>query len=153
MRIAFGLLVLAGCAVAQVVTNEQAQDTLLVLQMGACERRCPVYKLTIYADGSAVYDGRHYVKQAGLVKTKISLDALGKLIAEAGKLRFFETTTKLADCAGAASDGATAILTISNRGKSRTLVHFRGCPGDESEKWKQFEDRIVTALQAGKWIR
>ncbi len=153
MQLVFGLLWMTAAAVAQVVSDEQPADTLVVLQMGACERQCPVYKLTIFADGSAVYDGRHYVKQKGLLRAKVSLDQLGRIVGDARKLKFFETKTELAKCEGAKSDGVTALLTISTAGRSRTLVHFRGCPGEESQRWKQFEDLIVTAIGAGKWIR
>lgn len=148
----------AGQAVIR--SDEQPADTLIVLQMGACERQCPVYKIVLFADGSGVFDGRHYVRRPGVMRFKIGLEVLGKLVAEADAIRFFELKSRyLASEPGAGvcetpkPDAPIAVLTLSGRGRAKTLQHNRGCGGGDAVRLKQFEDWIVEATQVSKWIR
>ena len=141
---------------AQVVSDEQPRDTLIVLQMGACERRCPVYRLMLFADGSTVLDGRHYVRVPGLFRSKMKLDSIAKLIAQAEAIRFFDLKNSYepgGDCESPKSDAPAAVLTISSRGRAKTIQHFRGCAGREADQLKQLEDAIVDASGIGKRIR
>jgi Domain of unknown function (DUF6438) len=73
----------AACARAAQTLKTNELDTLIVLQRGACERRCAVYKVIIFADGSVVFDGRSYVRRPGLAKTKHQPGDIGQLIDEA----------------------------------------------------------------------
>lgn len=140
----------------QIISDEQPRDSLIVLQMGACERRCPVYQLILFADGSTLFDGRHYVRIHGPFRSKVSLDSVGKLMAEAEAIRFFELKNSYepgGDCESPKSDGPTARLTISSRGRAKTIVHFRGCAGHEAAQLTRIEDAIVEASGVAKRIR
>ena len=150
------LLLLLMAMPLQLVSDEQPPDTLIVLQMGACERRCPVYRLVLFADGSVLFDGRHYVRVPGLFRSKVSLDSIGKLITEAESIRFFELKNSYApgaDCESPKSDAPSATLTITSRARAKTIQHFRGCSGREPEQLKQLEDAIVAASGISKRIR
>lgn len=46
--------------------NRTSADTFIVLQTGACERRCPVYRLIIFDDGTLIWYGQAYVKRLGV---------------------------------------------------------------------------------------
>ncbi len=153
LRILAGLVGLNAIAAAwQVVkTDEQPADALIVMQRGACEKRCAVYKVVIFADGSAIFDGRYNVKRPGLFKTTISRDAVGKLLAEAEALNFFALSGKSCATIDPASPNLT--LTVGGQGKSRTIVQHLGCPGQDTDKLKQFGLKIDTALQTAKWVR
>ncbi|MEP6834679.1 MAG: DUF6438 domain-containing protein [Gemmatimonas sp.] len=147
------------------MSNAQPQDALIVLQMGACERRCPVYKIVIFADGTTIYEGRHYVTKPGVVRGKMSLDTLGKILADADALRFYGLKQRYApveavneaalsgECLTPKSDAPSAILTVSAKGRSNTIVHFRGCSGADAVRLTQFEDRIVSAANIAKLTR
>ena len=140
-------------------TDEQPADTLIVLQLGACERHCPVYRLAIFADGSTLFEGRYYVRRAGVVRGRISLESLAQLLAEADALQFFKLKDRYvpgdpgSDCAAAKSDGPTAVLTISARGRAKTVQHYRGCAGTDPERLTKFENGIAEAANVTKWIR
>jgi len=140
----------------QVISDEQPRDSLIVLQMGACERRCPVYRLVLFADGSTLFDGRYYVRVPGPFRSKVSLDSLGKLMGQAEAIRFFELKDSYqpgGDCESPKSDGPAATLTISLRGRAKTILHFRGCAGREADQLTKLEDAIVEASGVAKRIR
>src|SRR5262245_12821683 len=57
-------------------------DTIVTLQRGGCEKRCAVYKLVLFADGTVIYDGQYYVRRAGVVVDKVSVDVIAALVEE-----------------------------------------------------------------------
>jgi hypothetical protein len=139
-------------------TNELPADTLIVLQRGACEHRCAVYKVIIFADGSVIFDGRHYVRRPGLTKSNISLEALGQLLDEAAALRFFSLKERYgygdgAGCDSSDTDARSAIVSISSGGASKTVLHYYGCVGAESERLKQYEEKIDSAVNTARWVK
>ncbi len=162
-RIAAGAILLfastvGGWAAETIKTDQLPGDTLIVLRRGACEHRCAVYNVIIFADGSAIFDGRHYVRRASLIKTKIPLEELGRLLGEAAALGFFEMPARYepnagAGCSSSKSDAPVAILSISTGGKSHTVVHYLGCEGSESERLARFEEQIDRAVNAAQWVR
>ncbi len=87
--------------------HEPAPDTLIVLQRGACEQRCAVYRLTIFADGTVIYEGRYFVHRSGLIKSGISPDVLNKLIGDLESRRVLP--------ARGAITGLAAVKTIATR--------------------------------------
>jgi hypothetical protein len=147
----------AACGWQTLKTNEQPADTLIVLERGACEHRCAVYNVIIFADGSAIFDGRHYVRRPDVVRTRISLDALGKLLDEAAALHFFDLKDRYAPgtvgCDSAKPDAPTAIVSISSGGKSKTVVHHQGCSGSDSDRLLQFEVNIDRAVNTVSWVK
>ena len=139
-------------------TNELPADTLIVLQRGACEHRCAVYKVIIFADGSVIFEGRSYVRRSGLVRSNISLETLRRLLDEAAALRFFDLKERYGDgsavgCDTIRSDAPTAVVSISSAGTSKTVVHYLGCVGAESERLRQFEEKIDKTVNAARWIK
>ena len=141
-----------------VKTNEAAPDTLIVLQRGACEQRCAVYRLVIFADGTVIYEGRHFVRRPGLIKSGISPEVLSKLIRDLDAGGFFQLEDNYGyankdRCDSMDSDGPTAILSVSNRGRSKTVLHNHGCVGSVPKRVTELEDRVDRAAGAVKWIK
>ena len=152
--------VVAQTAASPVKTDEQPAETLLILQMGACERQCPVYRIILFSDGSGIFEGRYLVRRPGLLRLKTSREQLGKLMLEASSLydlpgRFApnEQTSGGGACESPQSDAPTAILTIGTRSRTKTILHYRGCVGADADRLKQFEDRIIATSGAAKSIR
>ena len=139
-------------------TNELSRDTLIVLQRGACERRCAVYNVIVFADGSVIFDGRHYVRRPGLAKTTIRREAVRQLLDEAASLGFFELKPRYGygdavDCETMRSDAPTAVVSISSGGMAKTIVHNQGCAGPASDRLKQFEEKIDKAVNSTRWVK
>ena len=155
-------VLVSGAVAAQnmqaVKTNELPADTLIVLQRGACERRCAVYKVMIFADGSVLFDGRHYVRRPILAKASISLETVRQLLDEVVALRFFDLKARYGyddatGCDSIKSDAPSAIVSISSGGASKTVMHYLGCVGADSERLKRFEEKIDEAVNTARWIK
>lgn len=156
-RILFLLVVSGVCRAQTVKSDALPQDTILVMQRGACEMRCAVYNIVVFADGSAIFDARHYVRRPGLFKTTIPREDLKRLLDQASGLGFFDLKEPLVRenkaCEAARSDAPTAILSISSNGKSNTLVHDRACGSALSKRLIDFENSIDKVLNTAKWIK
>lgn len=159
MTRATALLLLALPALAwQVQSDELPADTLIVLQRGACERRCAVYNVIIFSDGSVIFDGRHYVRQTGVVKSSINRDILAGLLHDANETHFFDLKDRYGygsttGCDSMRSDAPTAILTIASAGRSKTVLHHHGCVNADAGRLKELEDKIDKAVNAVRWIK
>ncbi|MBI4904820.1 MAG: hypothetical protein HY820_14360 [Acidobacteria bacterium] len=154
------LMAAAGCAFASqtVKTDELPADTLITLQRGACEKRCAVYNLVIFADGSVIYDGRYNVKRTGLIKSSITREALGALLKDVDAAGFYRLPDRLgygstAGCDSVLSDAPTAILSVATAGKSKTVLHDLRCKGKVPDQLKGLEERIDRAVNSVRWIK
>jgi len=78
------LFLLAAPALAQApaAPADPAAGSVILLERGACEARCAVYRVVIFADGTVLYHGRYFVHHAGVVKSGISVESLNKLLAD-----------------------------------------------------------------------
>ena len=141
----------------EIRSDELPADTFILQQRGACEHRCPVYRIIFFADGSALFDGRSYVRRAETIRTKVSLETLGKLIADIKASGFFDWKERYAPgvdgCQAPKSDAATVILSVSTAGKLKTIVHYRGCGGSEPARLTDLEDRIDAAVNSARWVK
>jgi Domain of unknown function (DUF6438) len=131
---------------------------LIVLQRGACEHRCAVYKVIIFADGSVIFDGRSYVRRTGVIRASIGLEAVRKLLDETAAIRFFDLRQRYAPgqpsgCDSSQSDAPTAIISVNSAGKSNTVIHYHGCAGADSNRLTQLEDEIDMAVNTGRWVK
>jgi hypothetical protein len=141
-----------------VKTRESAPDTLITLQRGACEKRCAVYRLVIFADGTVIYEGQYFVRQTGLIKSSISPEVLAKLIGDLETGGFFQLESnygygKTDGCDSIDTDGPLAILSVSNQGRSKTVLHHHRCVGPVPNRVTELEDKIDRAVGAVKWIK
>jgi len=150
------------CAVAMfprgATANDVAPDTLVTLQRDACEQRCAVYRVVIFADGTVLYEGRHFVRRNSLIKSGVSPETLARLIDLLESGGFFELDTDYGYsrahlCDRMDADGPAAILSVSSRGRSKTVLHSHRCVGAVSDRLTAFEDAVDRAVGAVKWIK
>lgn len=71
-------------------SNQVPPDTVIVLQREACERRCSVYRLVIFADGEVVWDGIAYVSTMGTARGRIDPSAIKEWLEEERAMKFFD---------------------------------------------------------------
>lgn len=150
---------LHGQAVGQAVkTNQSAPDTLITLQRGACEQRCAVYRLMIFADGTVIYDGQHFVRRTGLIRSGISPEVLSKLLHDLETGGFFRMENNYGygntdRCKSIDPGEPMAILSVSNQGRSKTVLHNHGCAGPIPSRLTDLEDKVDRAAGTVKWIK
>lgn len=133
-------------------------DTLIVLDRGACEQRCAVYRLVVFADGTVIYEGRYFVRRAGIIRSSIPPEALARLLASLDAGGFFSMEDNYGygnkeHCDALEPGEATAILTVSSGGRSKTILHSHGCSGKASSRLTGLEDDVDRAVGTARWIK
>ncbi len=134
------------------------QDLMITLERTVCFGECPDYKLTITADGAAVFEGRHAVKQDGAtIKSVISQEKLKQLIAEFDRVKFFsfedDYTGDSRVCDEVVTDCPSAITSIRIIGKSKTVKHYHGCLGPKVPKeLAELENKIDEIVNTAQWL-
>jgi len=158
----FALLTLAGynrdfksTAIAPI--EEIPRDLVIVLDRGFCFGTCPEYKLTISANGSVEFRGRHYVKKKGIVRTTISREQLKHLVAEFEKAKYFTLRDRYVNkedgCAARLSDNPTVNTSITIAGKTKSVKHYHGCKGPPAlKRLTALENKIDEVVNASQWF-
>ena len=131
-------------------------DTEIGLERRRCDLRCPVYKLTLSADGKVVYEGRNFVKRTGTVRSNIDEQKLAALIAEIERVNYFSLQDKYipgANCPQVATDYPTVITSVRINGRSHMIEHYHGCSGsDVLQELINLETKIDQAVNTEQWI-
>src|SRR5262245_27956724 len=157
----FILLVFTGCSRETPPTaasiNETPGDSVTVLERGVCFGTCPAYKLTITANSSVEFEGRHFVKKKGLVRATISWEQLKRLVAEFEKAKFFTLKDRYVDegdgCAEVLTDSPTVKTSIKIAGKTKSVEHYHGCQGPPIlERLTALENKIDEVVNASQWF-
>lgn len=127
----------------------------LELSRGACYGPCPVYTVTIDAQGRVEWDGEKHVEHVGLRRKQLdSLDALRdlwrRLDPAASQLLATDEATW---CPEQFSDSPTVVVTIVAHGAERRVSDYQGCKGHAPlEAFRALEDEIDAVAGTAEWI-
>jgi len=119
-----------------------------------CFGTCPIYNLTIYANGKVEYEGLGYVKIEGNRKSTISADKIEELVSAIDKAKFFSLEDQYV---AGATDLPAVTLSITLNGKSKSVYHygFLDCKGrfdDAPQELCELEDKIDEVVDSKRWI-
>jgi hypothetical protein len=133
-------------------------DTVIVMQRGGCERRCAVYKVAIFADGTVLFEGKYYLRQPGVYETTVDLAKVRRLLQELAEIHYFHLADEYGyngkGCKGmSVSPEQTVITSIISGGQGKSINHYRGCLGEVSQRLSALEDRISATAQTARWIK
>jgi len=132
----FTAIATACSAGEQGVTQAQPDDPVISLSEGPCLGTCPVYDMTLHADGAYVLNGERFVKATGVSEGKLGKQAWSKAQAALEKAGFWslkpvQTPETLATCH---TDAPTAKVTWRTaEGKEKTVTYDAGCGVQEMQ--------------------
>jgi hypothetical protein len=146
---------------AQTVSTPQAipADTTITLERTECFGVCPVYKVTISADGTVTFHGERHVEKMGVAKGSVSREEVGKLVARFEAVNYFSLkdayTPDSGNCTEVATDHPSANTSISMGGKFKSVRHYHGCTGlkEELKGLTELEDEIDEVADTARWIK
>lgn len=133
-------------------------DTVITLERDECGGYCPVYMVTISANGGVVYKGKKFVKMVGIAKGHVSVDTLRRLISDFEAVGYFSLkdgySPARGNCPRVATDLSSATTSIRIGGKSKSVEHYHGCSGlDVLKDLAALEDKIDEAVNARQWVK
>lgn len=103
-------------------------DALIQMRRSGCvDRPCPVYGVSIFLDGTVVYDGVANVGAIGQRTWKVSPDKVSQLVSSIEAMGFLDTPTGAGVCR-AATQTAIVILDYRPGCTEKTVLHDDRCP-------------------------
>jgi hypothetical protein len=103
-------------------------DAMVQMRRSGClGDHCPAYSVSIFQDGSVVYEGRAHVAVSGVQRGSVSSEGLSALISQIDAVRFLDSASDCCVCSGA---DQTEIVVLDYRPGSiaKTIVHDAQCP-------------------------
>ena len=121
-------------------------DTLIKLERTQCFGTCPVYSVTIDAEGNVSYEGKQYVRVEGPQTSRSSVEAVAAILAAAERLGFFELRDRYR---APITDLPTTFVTIRSGGRTKRVEDYYGAP----EGLRKLEAQIDAVANTRQWIR
>jgi hypothetical protein len=109
----------------------------------ACFGMCPIFKFTLYSDGSATYVGKNNVNLIGNYHTQLDATALQKLNNVAQKTGYFSMQENYDN--PQVTDLPSVITEITNGTELKKVRSRRGAPSDLKTVHSVFDDIIAAA--------
>ncbi len=123
------------------------------LNGGDCKDCPPRYTLTIYADGTVIYEGIEFVKTKGKVTTNIGKEKVKQIMDSFEKTDFFSIKRDYI-----AIDRPVATLSASFRGNANRIENSYSTGGfytdnKEAQSLMALENEIDEVVQSGQWVK
>lgn len=130
-------------------------DLLISLERGPCFGTCPIYTLTIHADGTVDYQGTGFVKVEGNRSIKISSEQIQELVTAIDNANFFSLKDQYM---APATDLPSITLSITLDGHSKSIWHYGmlDCSGeldDAPRELCELEDKIGEVVNSDQWVK
>lgn len=158
------LLLLAVSPVAAPLVDRPA-STVIALQRGGCERRCAVYKVVLFGDGTGLFNAAYYTPWKGAAPFRVAPERIAALAADAqaggffgmrDEYRVFRDAEGLHGSPGCTvsgqDDAPLAIVTVSVAGQARTIVHDHRCGGADPDRLTMLEDEIDAVAGSHRFL-
>ncbi|MBD2121113.1 DUF6438 domain-containing protein [Trichocoleus sp. FACHB-262] len=124
------------------------RQSVVTLERTACFGFCPMYKLTIYADGRVIYEGNQFVKVKGIKTTRISPLKARQLMLEFQRMQYFNLQDRYE---GGPTDAPSAITSFQMGRRFKTVHHYLASP-DAPQTLTDLEAKIDATVNVQQWI-
>jgi hypothetical protein len=138
------LMILAFAATAA----GQTSRTKITMERKGCpmDLTCAVYKLTLEADGSVLFEGKQRVSAMGAHRRKIQPAAVEELAHRFDAISYFDLPEHLGSC----TDAPMVLTSVSLEGRSHQVSDWE-C--GTAPSLKTLEDEIDQASNSEIWVR
>lgn len=120
----------------------------ITLHRSHCFGICPVYNVTIYGNGTVVYEGIANVNRTGIQISTISGDQVRQLLFDFKNIDYFSfNETEIAN--NVVYDAPYCITSLSINGKTKTIQHYETA---KPEALTVLEDTIDETVHSSQWI-
>ncbi|HEX7504741.1 MAG TPA: DUF6438 domain-containing protein [Syntrophales bacterium] len=124
------------------------QSVVISIERGPCFGSCPVYRVTMYGDGTVRYDGKDHVRVRGSQTAIIASDKVKQLADEIEKIGFFSLRDSYTEVS--VTDAPTVVLYVAVDGKKKQMKHYLG-DFKAPKTLETIETRIDEVAGTGRW--
>ena len=124
-------------------------EMIIRLERTVCFGSCPIYRVTIYDNGTVVYEGRAYVGARGIRKANIGTDVVQQLAAELNNSGYFLLQDSYNEQMW--SDAPSIITYVKIGDKEKHIEHYAGAKNVPEELYR-LEKLIDDTANSSRWI-
>ncbi|MBT7896773.1 MAG: hypothetical protein HN564_07225 [Flavobacteriales bacterium] len=141
MRYIFVFLVIlySSCNLSSSSTYEIQKKLIISLNKTACFGTCPVYKIKIYNNQSAIFEGIKFVEKEGSYNFKISKKEINTILKKAKKINFQKMEDEYTELI---TDLPTTYIMINNK----QIKDYYGAPKELKELEEIIENIFLNKL-------
>ena len=139
ISVLFIFLINISCNTVSENAKEKLKQLAVSLEKTACFGTCPVFKIKIYKNGDAIFEGKKFVKKTGLIKFKVKQNEIQKILAKAKNIKF---TKMLNEYTEKITDLPTTYIQI----KEKKIKDYYGAPKKLKDLEKLIEEIVLNKL-------
>lgn len=148
---------------SEFLKQEIPQNLEIKLARTACYGTCPVYELTIYADGKVIFEGKQNVRVQEKAEGQISQEQVKQIIDEFEKADYFSLNDQYKNaqdgCPTFWTDSPSVNTSIRFGEHEKAISHYYGCRekgGGGAKVYPaelyQLESKIDEIANTKQWI-
>jgi Domain of unknown function (DUF6438) len=156
-----GLLLLSACAPrnagSSAADSPEAREQgipVITLERTACFGGCPVYRLSVTAEGAVVYEGKAHVRHLGPASGRVDADRVNALLSEIERAGYFSFADRYTAaepaCGRYTTDSPSALTSVQIGHRTKRIEHDYGC-GAAPGALVVLERRVDEVLGSGQW--
>lgn len=133
------------------VAARNLESVSIVMSRGPCMGVCPVYEVTILANGSVEYEGTRFVRAKGREVSAITRQQMLRILQNLDQVGFTGLEDRAFDWC---FDSSSVAVQVSVDGKAKRVVSDAGCVGAKFSPQAQFvgaADNIDRIVNSNQW--
>ena len=144
--VGIAFVVLFSLIFAQRSTSANFENIVITMDRTSCFGFCPDYSLTIYGNGTVLYDGHALVATKGKKTASIPKEDVQGLVRKSIEIDYFHFRNSYN---ASVSDLPTTTTSVTIGNNSKKVINYYGPP----ENLKQFENMIDAVSTSEKWTK
>ena len=145
------LVFVSGCTLPISPLQAPAKSKLLAtVERSGCRGACPIFSLTVFFDGSAIYRGEAHTVVFGEKEFSLTKDQLSQLRSAFTRKGFLIMNGQCCECIDVSGAPSTRIIYQGN-GPYKSINRYHGCLNGWSRDLENLEAEIleITGVGAG----
>ena len=151
---ASAFFVLASCSTT---TPTIDNDTVVKLKRTACYGSCPVYTVSVKANGVVEYEGHEYVAFKGFQTASLPKESVEQIEKELIKVKFLKMKSHLDSgswgCFISATDSSHIIIEGIVKNKKKAVSTYIGCESKQVDEVISLANYIDQVAGTSKWVK
>ena len=142
----------SGCTLPVSPVQGPAKSKLLTkVERSGCAGACPVFSLTVFFDGSAIYRGEAHTAVSGEKEFSLTKDQLSQVHSAFTRKGFLILNDQCCECIDVSGAPSTRIIYQGN-GPYKSIDRYHGCLNGWSRNLENLEAEILKITGAGAWV-
>lgn len=151
---ASALLVLTSCSTT---TPTIDSETVVKLKRTACYGTCPVYTVSVKANGVVEFEGHEYVSFKGFQTDSLPKERVAQIEKELIKVKFLKMKSHLDSgswgCFISATDSSHIIIEGIVKNRKKAVSTYLGCESRQVDEVISLANYIDQVIGTSKWVK